>query len=100
MQFALGAGRRIQEEYVKTGKIKFTFKFFPVVDQGDVGESNWAAQAAECASRQGKFWEYHDKLFGVWQGENVGTYTKAKLKTYADGIIPDTAAFNQCLDSD
>ena len=100
MQFALGAGRRIQEEYVKTGKVKFTFKHFPVVDQGDIGESNWAAQAAECASQQAKFWEYHNKLFGVWQGENVGTYTKSKLKQYAADLGLNVSTFNQCLDRD
>ncbi len=63
-----------------------------------VSESHWAAYAAECANRQGKFWEYHDKLFAVWTGENVGTYTKDKLKQYAVGIVPDTATFNTCLD--
>lgn len=56
--------------------------------------------AAECANQQGKFWEYHDKLFAVWSGENVGTYAKAKLKEYAAGIVPDTATFNQCVDGD
>jgi protein-disulfide isomerase len=71
-----------------------------VVDQGRIGESHWAAQAAECANQQGKFWEYHDKLFQLWTGENVGTFAKAKLKQYASDIVPDTAIFNQCLDSD
>ena len=56
--------------------------------------------ASECANQQGKFWEYHDKVFAVWSGENVGAYTKAKLKQYAVDIVPDTATFNQCVDSD
>ncbi len=71
-----------------------------MVDQGRNGESTWAAQAAECANQQGKFWEYHDKLFQVWSGENVGTYTKVKLKQYAADIKLDANTFNTCLDGD
>lgn len=70
------------------------------MDRGRIGESTWAAQAAECANQQGQFWEYHDKLFQVWVGENVGTYVKTKLKQYAADLKLDAAAFNQCLDSD
>ncbi len=81
--------------------MKLTYKYYPVVDiatsRGE-GESHWSAYAAECANQQGKFWEYHDKLFSVWAGENVGTFTKDKLKGYAVGIVPDTATFNTCLD--
>jgi protein-disulfide isomerase len=86
--------------YFKTGKVKFTYRYYPVVDQGRIGESHWAAYASECANVQGKFWEYHDKLFQVWTGENVGTYTKEKLKGYAVGMGLDTAKFNTCLDTE
>ncbi len=65
-----------------------------------VNESHWAAYAAECANEQGKFWTMHDKLYAVWSGENVGTYTKPNLKRYAAEIGLDTGAFNQCLDTD
>lgn len=82
---------------MKTGKVTFTYKYFPIFPSG---ESVWAAQAAECANQQGKFWEYHDRLFQVWSGENVGTYTKPKLKQYAIDLKLDAATFNQCLDTD
>ena len=86
--------------YVQTGKINFTYKYFPVIDGDKIGESHWAANAAECANEQGWFWEYHDKLFAVWRGENVGTYTKANLKKYAAELNLDTAEFNPCVDND
>jgi protein-disulfide isomerase len=63
-------------------------------------ESHWAAYAAECANEQGKFWEYHDKLFVEWRGEFVGTYTKDKLKKYAADLGLDTSQFNQCVDTE
>ena len=98
--FAVGAERQIEASYVKDGKVSITFKSYPVVDGSTIGESTWAAQAAECANLQGKFWDYHDKLYDVWVGEFAGTYTKLKLKQYAADLKLDTAAFNQCLDSD
>lgn len=68
--------------------------------QRGINESHWSAYAAECANRQGKFWEYHDKLFDEWRGEFVGTYTKPKLKKYAADLGLDTVAFNRCIDND
>ncbi len=100
-QFALDAERRIADAYVKTGKASLTYKYLPILDPGPQdGESHWAAYAAECANQQGKFWEYHDKLFSVWQGENVGTLTKANLKKYAADLGLDAAKFNPCIDND
>ena len=83
-----------------TGKVKFVYKYFPVLDGPDIGESHWAAYAAECANDQGKFWEFHDDLFNRWLGENVGMYEKDMLKRFARQMKLDTAKFNECLDSD
>ncbi|MCL4394034.1 MAG: DsbA family protein [Chloroflexi bacterium] len=99
-EFAIGTEPQIDAQYIKTGKISFTYNYFPVVDQGTIGESNWAAEAAECANQQGKFWEYHDKLYAVWTGEHVGDFTKPKLEGYAAQLGLDTAKFNQCLETD
>lgn len=62
-QFAHQVLPRLMNDYIVPGKISFTYKYFPVIDDGRVGESHWAAQAAECASEQKRFWEYHDKLY-------------------------------------
>ena len=53
-----------------------------------------AAQAGNCAREQGKFWEYHDKLFA-----NQGALQPDALKKYAAEVGLDAAKFNQCLDS-
>ncbi len=71
-----------------------------IIGNKGVNESNWAAYAAECANEQGRFWDYHDKLFDVWTGEFAGTYTKPKLKQYAAELKLDATSFNQCLDTD
>jgi protein-disulfide isomerase len=65
-----------------------------------INESHWSAYAAECANRQGKFWEYHDKLYIEWRGTFVGAYSKLNLKKYAADLGLDTAKFNPCIDND
>lgn len=62
-------------------------------------ESQWAAQASECANEQGRFWDYYDKLFQEWAGENQGAFSKENLKRFAADLNLDTEQFNQCLDS-
>ena len=55
--------------------------------------SQEAAEAAECADDQGKFWEYHDL---IWANRSVDLDS---LKGYAAQLGLDTTAFNDCLDS-
>ncbi len=62
-------------------------------------ESQWAAEASECAADQGAFWEYHDKLFNSQSGENQGAFNKDKLKGFADDLGLDTESFDECLDA-
>ena len=53
-----------------------------------------SAEAANCAADQGKFWEYHDKLF-----ENQKALDKESLIKYANELQLDGAAFTECLDT-
>jgi len=62
-------------------------------------ESQWAAEAAECAGDQNSFWEYHDYLFTHQNGENQGAFNKDNLKAFAADLGLDTDAFNTCLDT-
>lgn len=53
-----------------------------------------AAEAALCAHDQGKFWEYHDKIF-----ENQRSIGNENLKQFAADLGLDTNQFNECFDS-
>ena len=86
---------QINEQYMQSGKVRFGYFHFAFLGQ----ESNWAAEAAECASDQDKFWEYHDILYGSQSGENQGAFNKGNLKRFAKDLGLDTSAFNECLDS-
>lgn len=85
----------IDENYVKSGQVRFGYWNFAFLGE----ESTWAAEAAECAADQNKFWEFHDKLFSSQNGENQGAFTKANLKQFAAEIGLDSGQFNECLDS-
>ncbi len=76
--------------------MRFGYLHFAFLGQ----ESQWAAEASECADEQGKFWEYHDKLFASQAGENKGAFAKDKLEGFAADLKLDTARFKQCLESD
>ncbi len=83
------------EEMVKIygNKIRYVFRDFPVTYVHDYAEK--AAEAGECAHEQGKFWEYHVKLFA-----NQKNLTEDALKQYAGDIGLDRNRFINCLDSD
>ena len=86
---------QIDEQYMQSGKVRFAYFNFAFLGP----ESNWAAEAAECAADQNKFWEYHDKLYDSQSGENQGAFNKDNLKKFAEELGLDTSAFNECLDS-
>ena len=90
-QAALGPMRQIEEDYLATGKAKLVFKHFAF--EGE--ESVWAAQAAECAAEQNRFWDYHDMLF---LNQRRVAFTTENLKGFARELGLDTASFNVCLD--
>jgi protein-disulfide isomerase len=83
---------RLKETYVKNGQVRFAYQHFALL-----GEHSFAAaQGAECAMEQKKFWPYHDKLF---ESQGGLAFTNAKLKQYARRVGLDMGAFAQCLDS-
>ena len=93
--FALTVKPKIMEEFVNTGQVRFVFRSFQFVGE----ESQWAAEASECANEQGKFWEYYDKLYSSQAGENAGAFKKENLEGFAAELGLQTEQFNQCLAS-
>lgn len=93
-RFARSTEPQIVTSYIATGKVRYVFHNMAFLGQ----ESNWAAEAASCAAEQGKFWEYHDKLFASQAGENRGAFSKENLKRFGNdlGLGP---SFATCFDS-
>lgn len=72
--------------------VRLIFKHMPLSNH------QWAfqaAQAAVCAGEQGKFWEYHDRLF-----ERSIDLSAGALKQYAADLGLKTDEFNTCMGSE
>jgi protein-disulfide isomerase len=94
-QFATGPGQQLRDEYVAQGQVRFVYRHFAFIGN----ESLWAAEASECANEQGRFWDYHDKLFAEQSGENRGAFSKDNLRAFAADLGLDTEQFDQCFAS-
>jgi protein-disulfide isomerase/uncharacterized membrane protein len=79
--------RQVREKFAN--QVQVGFRYFPLKIHELAG---LAAQAAECADRQGKFWPFHDKLFS-----KQGSFSADDLVEVARGIGLDTARFRGCL---
>ena len=77
--------------YVKTGKVRYFFKDVPV--ESIHPQALKAAEAAQCAGVQGKYWQLHDRLF-----QNQEALTPADLTSHAIAVGLDVHKFQQCLD--
>ena len=81
----------IEKDYIKTGKVKFVYRDFPL---GFHQNAQKAAEAAECAGEENKYWEMHNLLFEKGVAGGVSSF-----KQYAVDIGLDANKFNECLDS-
>jgi protein-disulfide isomerase len=72
-------------------QVRFVFRHFPLVQAHP--HAGLAAEAAEAAGAQGKFWEMHDMLFS-----NQSALELSDLLGYADEIGLDEARFTRDLE--
>ncbi len=95
-RYAREVAPRLDEKYVKTGKVYYIFRYFPFLGP----ESFRAAEAAACAAEQGRFWEYEHLVFANQRGENMGWFSDERLIGLAVRVGLDRGAFEGCLRSD
>ena len=89
-RFSRGIYHQIQREYVDTGKVRYVFRHLPI--ERIHPNAMKAAEAAQCALPQGKFWEMHDRLF-----TNQKALAPPHLIAYAQVLGLNMTAFQQCL---
>lgn len=97
MYYSIQIEPAIIEKYVATGKVYYTFHFYPLINPSASGESHRSANAALCALEQGRFWDYHDLLFANWMGENVGSYADDRLIAMAESLGLNMNDFKSCF---
>jgi len=80
---------RVLETY--GDRVRFVYRNYPLPNHPNARP---AAEAAQCANSQGRFWPYHDRLFA-----DPSKLSDADLKRTAAELGLDTARFNACVDS-
>ena len=80
----------IQRQFVESGQIQYVVRNLPL--EGLHAHAFKAAEAAECAKEQGKYWEMHDRLFAKQQALST-----ADLLTYAKDLELNVEEFQACL---
>jgi protein-disulfide isomerase len=82
--------RELLEKY--PGKVNVAFRDFPLTSIHPYAQK--ASEAARCAGKQGKFWEYHDALF-----DPQAKLDEPGLKAQSHTLGLDEKAFSSCLES-
>jgi protein-disulfide isomerase len=95
-QFFSQTESQVFKDYVDTGKVKFAFRNYAFLGPASIV----AADAAECANDQGKFWEFHDYLYKNQPPETDTTmYNTDTLTQAAVSLGMNDSQFRSCLDS-
>ena len=82
----------IDKDYIQTGKLRMIYRDFPLASVHENAQK--AAEAAQCAGEQGKYWEMHDQIFANHTAMSVDD-----LKKYARGLGIAVDRFDRCLES-
>lgn len=89
-RYAAGTHARLEHDYVDTGRIKYAFRHMPL--DRIHPHAQIAAEAAECAGRQGRFWDMYDRLFA-----NQSRLGPADLLAHGKSIGLDSRTFAACV---
>jgi protein-disulfide isomerase len=86
----------VNQTYIQTGKVILIFKHLP--NRGF--DSMDAALAAQCTNDQGKFWQFHKKLYDSQKTIDSGWVSKDNLKKFASQIAGlNMQQFEACFDN-
>lgn len=87
----------VDSAYLKPGRAQLIYFNLPLPNH----EHSWvAAEAAMCASAQGKFWPMHDRLFARQETWSAAANPGALFEGYAREVGLDPGAFRACIAQD
>jgi protein-disulfide isomerase len=87
----------LEREYVQTGKVRLAYLNYPMPSLHPNARA--AAEAAMCASVQGKFWELHSALFATQERWAGLPDPVAFFDTLASTAGVDAKAWRSCMSS-
>lgn len=90
---------QIDNNYIKTGKVKYYIRDFPITQIHDNAHNG--AVAARCAGEHGKYWEMHKLLFenqNDWESLSKQDLAQ-KFASYVSSLGASESAFSSCFAS-
>jgi protein-disulfide isomerase len=86
----------IEERLIKTGRLRWRYRDFPLQQHQF---ARLAAHSAACADEQGKYWEQHDRIY-----EGQAEWAAARdagdhFRDYARANGLDVVRYDQCMES-
>ena len=87
---------RIDSAYVRTGRVRVAFVNFPLPNHRHAMP---AAEAAMCASVQGRFWQVHDAIFATQERWMRDPNAAAQFAAIAAEHVPDVDAWRRCVET-
>ncbi|MFW6202254.1 MAG: DsbA family protein [Gemmatimonadota bacterium] len=88
----------LEAEYIETGQVRLIFYDFPLISIHE--HAFLAARAARCSADQGRYWEYHDRLFGAQPRWSSARNPVSEFVEYAEELGLDADEFEGCVESD
>ncbi|GAA2670613.1 MULTISPECIES: thioredoxin domain-containing protein [Actinosynnema] len=87
--------------HVEAGELRVNYHLLPMLIRmsSPEGYSRDAANAALCVADEGKFSEYHDRLYAQQPEEGEAGWTKDQLKQLAVDLGVTSEDFKSCVDS-
>jgi protein-disulfide isomerase len=86
--------KRLERDYIAPGKIHFAYLHLPLSSIHRHARAE--AEAAMCASAQGKFWPYSEALFAAQPKVGAMESIEPLLTSIATDLKLDAAAFKSC----
>ncbi len=86
------------DRLIDEGKIEYVMKDFPLGFHKEAVTVHVAANCAQKLEGNEAYWNMHEKIFDnqrVWSGKGEGA--KAEMKKYAQELVLDETAFDECV---
>ena len=86
----------IDERLIKTGRLRWRYRDFPLQQHQF---SRVAAHSAACADEQGKYWEQHERIYEGQAEWSTARDASDNFREYAKAMGMDLGKYDQCMES-
>jgi protein-disulfide isomerase len=86
----------IEERLIKTGRLRWRYRDFPLQQHSF---SRLAAHSAACADEQGRFWDQHQRIYEGQAEWSAVRDAAGIFREYAKGIGLDLGRYDRCMSS-